>query len=56
MLSDLPKTVSGKIRRVVLREDEIHTHGDQGQHTAQVMAVRTTTQGYGHEYTDTQFR
>ncbi|GAA4111523.1 AMP-binding protein [Enteractinococcus coprophilus] len=54
--TELPKTVSGKIRRVVLREDEIHTHGDQGQHTSGVMAARTTTEGYGHEYTDAQFR
>ena len=55
-VTELPKTVSGKIRRVVLREDEIHTHGDQGQHTVQVLATRTTTEGFGHEYTDAQFR
>lgn len=55
-VTELPKTVSGKIRRVVLREDEIHAHGDQGQHTAQVIAARTTTEGFGHEYTDAQFR
>lgn len=55
-VTELPKTVSGKIRRVVLREDEVRTHGDQGQHTTQVLGARTTTEGFGHEYTDTQFR
>src|SRR5690625_1648768 len=52
----LPKTVSGKTRRVVLRQDEIHTHGEQGQHTTTVMAARTTCDGFGHEYSDAQFR
>lgn len=52
----LPKTVSGKTRRVALRSEEIHVHGDQGQHTAEVLAARTSTDGFGHEYSDAQFR
>lgn len=53
---DLPKTVSGKIRRVALRHEEVEVHGDHGQHTAQVLAQRTSTEGFGHEYSDAQFR
>lgn len=52
----LPKTVSGKTRRVVLRHDETAVHGDLGQHTADVLAARTSTDGFGHEYSDAQFR
>lgn len=55
-VTGLPKTVSGKTRRVALRHDEVQVHGDQGQHTATVLANRTTTEGYGHEYSDAQFR
>ncbi|NWN87684.1 MAG: AMP-binding protein [Micrococcaceae bacterium] len=55
-VTELPKTVSGKIRRVALRHDEIQVHGDEGQHTADVLATRTTTDGFGHEYSDVQFR
>ena len=55
-VTELPKTVSGKIRRVALREDEITTHGEHGQHTGRARAARTTTEGFGHEYTDAQFR
>lgn len=55
-VESLPKTVSGKTRRVVLRQDEIDTHGQQGQHTATVMATRTSMNGFGHEYSDAQFR
>lgn len=53
---DLPKTVSGKIRRVALRHEEVEVHGDHGQHTAEVLAQRTSTEGFGHEYSDAQFR
>lgn len=55
-VTELPKTVSGKTRRVVLRQDEIAVHGDQGQYTATVVAQRTSTEGFGHEYSDAQFR
>ncbi len=55
-VSELPKTVSGKIRRVVLRQDEVTIHGEHGQRTSEVLAARTTTEGFGHEYTETQFR
>jgi len=55
-VTELPKTVSGKIRRVALRQDEIEVHGDLGQHTAQMLAVRTSTDGFGHEFSDAQFR
>lgn len=55
-VKDLPKTVSGKIRRVALRHDEVEVHGDTGQRTADVLAARTTTDGFGHEYSDAEFR
>lgn len=55
-VTELPKTVSGKTRRVVLRHDEIDMHGAQGELTATVLAARTSTQGFGHEYSDAQFR
>ena len=55
-VTELPKTVSGKIRRVALRQDEVATHGDQGQHTAAILAKRTSTDGYGFEFSDAQFR
>ena len=47
---DLPKTVSGKIRRVELREREIEFHGPNGEKTAESLAARTTDGGFGHEY------
>lgn len=52
----LPKTVSGKTRRVALRQEEIDMHGEQGQHTQATLAARTSTEGFGHEYSDAQFR
>ena len=55
-VTQLPKTVSGKTRRVVLRQDEIEVHGAQGEHTEAVLAARSSTEGFGHEYTDAQFR
>lgn len=55
-VTELPKTVSGKIRRVALRHDEIQAHGDQGHQTADMLAARKTTEGFGHEYSDAQFR
>lgn len=55
-VTELPKTVSGKIRRVELRHVEVEVHGDHGQLTAQVHAARATTQGFGHEFSDAQFR
>ncbi|HIW45512.1 MAG TPA: AMP-binding protein [Candidatus Yaniella excrementigallinarum] len=55
-VTELPKTVSGKIRRVTLRQDEIGVHGDQGQHTAAILAKRTSSDGYGFEFSDAQFR
>src|SRR5699024_4364166 len=51
-VTELPKTVSGKIRRVTLRQDEIGVHGDQGQHTAAILAKRTSSDGYGFEFSD----
>lgn len=55
-VTTLPKTVSGKIRRVVLRQDEIAVHGSEGQYTEEVFSARTTTEGFSHEYSDAQFR
>jgi acetyl-CoA synthetase len=55
-VTELPKTVSGKTRRVELRQNEIEVHGAEGQHTEAVLAARTTTNGLGHEYSDAQFR
>lgn len=55
-VTELPKTVSGKTRRVVLRHDEIAVHGAHGQHTQAALAARSSTEGFGHEYTDAQFR
>lgn len=55
-VTELPKTVSGKTRRVVLRQTEIDTHGSQGEHTETILATRTSTEGIGHEYSDAQFR
>jgi len=55
-VTELPKTISGKTRRVELRQNEIEVHGTEGQHTEAVLAARTTTNGLGHEYSDAQFR
>lgn len=52
---DLPKTISGKIRRVQLRAREKEFHGEHGELKTQALAARTTTEGYGHEFADTDF-
>lgn len=52
---DLPKTISGKIRRVQLRAREAEVHGAHGERGAEFLAARTTTEGYGHEFADTDF-
>ncbi len=48
--AELPKTISGKIRRVELRQKETAFHGPEGELTEQSLASRTTTGGYNHEY------
>jgi len=53
--TELPKTISGKIRRVELRQKEAAFHGTEGERTAQALAARTTTGGYGHEYSTADF-
>ncbi|WP_237210008.1 AMP-binding protein [Rothia nasimurium] len=52
---ELPKTISGKIRRVELRARENEFHGRHGEKSAAALAARTTTEGYGHEFADTDF-
>ncbi|MGK4066575.1 AMP-binding protein [Rothia sp. HC945] len=52
---DLPKTVSGKIRRVELRARERAFHGPEGELTDSSRGERTTTQGYGHEFSESDF-
>ncbi|WGH94225.1 AMP-binding protein [Auritidibacter ignavus] len=51
--AELPKTVSGKIRRVELRAKEREFHGEEGELTDQARATRTSTEGYNHEFSDT---
>lgn len=53
--AELPKTISGKIRRVELRKKEAEFHGAEGEQTAQALANRSTTGGYGHEYSAADF-
>lgn len=53
--AELPKTISGKIRRVELRKQETAFHGTAGERTAQALASRTTTGGYNHEYSAADF-
>lgn len=53
--AELPKTISGKIRRVELRKKEIDFHGADGELTTQALASRSTTGGYDHEYSSTDF-
>lgn len=53
--AELPKTISGKIRRVELRKKEADFHGADGERTAQALAARTTTGGYNHEYSAADF-
>ncbi|WP_030013445.1 AMP-binding protein [Curtobacterium sp. S6] len=52
---DLPKTVSGKIRRVELRAHEREVHGEDGEKTAAVRENRNTSEGFGHEFSDADF-
>lgn len=52
---DLPKTVSGKIRRVELRQREIDFHGAAGELTESALAARTTSGGFGHEFQYSDF-
>src|SRR5699024_4334731 len=54
--AELPKTVSGKIRRVELRKKEADFHGADGERTEQSLAARTTNGGYDHEYSATDFK
>ena len=53
--AELPKTISGKIRRVELRKKEAEFHGADGERTAQALGARTTTGGYDHEYSVADF-
>lgn len=53
--SELPKTISGKIRRVELRNKEAAFHGPDGERTADALAARTTTSGYDHEFSIADF-
>src|SRR5690625_920296 len=54
--AELPKTISGKIRRVELRKKEADFHGADGERTEQSLAARTTNGGYDHEYSATDFK
>lgn len=54
--AELPKTISGKIRRVELRKQEVEFHGADGERTAQTLANRSSTDGYNHEYSATDLR
>lgn len=54
--SELPKTISGKIRRVELRNKEAEFHGADGEMTQQSLAARTTQGGYGHEFSVADFK
>src|SRR5699024_6550987 len=54
--SELPKTISGKIRRVELRMKEAEFHGADGEMTQQSLAARTTNGGYGHEFSIADFK
>lgn len=49
--SQLPKTISGKIRRVQLRRQEQELHGDDGQKTPPVV-----TEGFNVEFAEAQLR
>lgn len=53
--AELPKTISGKIRRVELRQKEAAFHGADGELTARSLAARTTTGGYNHEFAAQDF-
>lgn len=53
--AELPKTISGKIRRVELRTKEAAFHGADGERTQQSLAARETTDGYNHEYSIADF-
>lgn len=53
--AELPKTISGKIRRVELRNKEHDFHGPDGERTAEALASRTTTGGYNHEFSAADF-
>ena len=54
--AELPKTISGKIRRVELRQKEAEFHGVEGERTNKSLAARKTTGGYDHEYSLTDFK
>ncbi|MEH0109477.1 AMP-binding protein [Tersicoccus sp. MR15.9] len=54
--AELPKTISGKIRRVELRAAEVARHGSGTTAAPQGTAQQTTPlEGFGVEYTDTDF-
>lgn len=53
--AELPKTISGKIRRVELRKKEAEFHGAGGERTNKSRSARTTTGGYDHEYSVSDF-
>jgi len=53
--AELPKTISGKIRRVELRQREAAFHGEDGTRTAEALVTRTSTGGYNHEYSTADF-
>lgn len=52
---DLPKTVSGKTRRVELRDRERQLHGPHGESSGQHRSQEADAGGFGHEYADTDF-
>lgn len=54
--AELPKTISGKIRRVELRKKEAAFHGANGELTDQSLASRTTDGGYDHEFAASDFK
>lgn len=54
--AELPKTISGKIRRVELRNKEATFHGADGAMTPEALAARTTTGGYDHEFSASDFK
>lgn len=54
--AELPKTISGKIRRVELRKKEAEFHGTDGELTEQSLAARTSTEGYDHEFSEADFK
>src|SRR5699024_1117422 len=53
---ELPTSISGKIRREEMRKKEADYHRAAGEPTEQPLAARTTSGGYDHEYSATDFK